>query len=166
MGQDSTGLRTSNVRRFSISKAAKGVSTGLASAMIVAIGGLYLLAPTTEALAMNVQQHADTSNHREVIYGSVKTYQKVPIQGAEVIIYKNVNGRKDVLKILHDQANGTYRSVVILPKGPYFVEVIVILGGRTLTHTKKVFLTPGRDYKISARTTIHNVFSLLPVSSY
>jgi hypothetical protein len=150
-----------------VRKAAKKVSVGFASLSIVVGAGLYLLAPTSEALAMTVSTHASaTLGHKEVLYGSVVDYHGVAIHSAEMVFGTVDHGKREVFNTLYTHPSGAFRGVVAVGPGEYFVELIVHTSGHDFTKTRDLAIAFGHYYKVSGRVTISNVFAILPVTSY
>ena len=142
------------------------LGAGLISLLVVGGAVLYVLAPTSEALAMSVSSRASHLAGHEVIYGEVTDYTHHVVHNADVLIYSLVHGRHILVRELRAGPNGTYRTVLEKPRGIYVVELVVRANGRTLTRLRTMRLVPGRDYRVSGRVTVHDLFAFLPVSSY
>lgn len=142
------------------------LGAGLISLLVVGGSVLYVLAPNSEALAMSVSSRTSHLAGHEVIYGEVTDYTHHVVHNADVLIYSLVHGRRVLVRELRAGPNGTYRAMLDTPRGVYVVELVVHANGRTLTRSRTMHLVPGRDYRVSGRVTVHDLFAFLPVSSY
>ncbi len=150
----------------SVSKFIRPFGVGLISLFVVGGSVLYVLSPSSEALAMNVSSRASHADGHEVIYGEVTDFTHHVVRNADVLIYSLVHGRRVLVRELHTGPNGTYSGMFDTPGGVYVVELVVHVGGQTLTHFRTMHMVPGSDYRVSGRVTVHDLFAFLPVSSY
>lgn len=145
----------------------------LASAAIVGAAVLFVVAPTTVALAVSVQarvlapaRHAKVPAHREVLYGRVENVVGAPLRGASILVIERVGRRERVVARIRTGRNGTYRRSLLLRRGRYVLELEARISGRIITKVRAIVLVPGHAYEASARATARRLFSILPVGSY
>jgi hypothetical protein len=129
-----------------------------ASLLVVAVAVVYLVAPTTEALAISLNSHVTISKNHEVVYGKVLNSASKPIAGAII----NVDGAKSV----KTSGRGIFREVLSLTPGTYSIGCQANVGGHHLSASTNANLRYGHAYHLSCRVTLHNFLYIFPVGSY
>ena len=159
-------MRSNSERRGPVRRLGRAVAAGTVSLAVVAVAGLYLMAPTTPALALDVSAHAAShAAGRELLYGDVLDFHGHVVHHVLVEIETTGRGRHRVA-LIHPTASGEYRVAEHLARGRYEIVLVVDYGGHRLMKVRDVVLGPGRDYRVVGHVTLHDVFTLLPVSSY
>jgi hypothetical protein len=151
--------------RGSALKATRKISVGLLSLTVLAGAALYLVAPSTEALAMTVSVHSSRAlGHAEILYGSVKDYQGVPMHHAEMVFGTTTDGRRVVYNTLFTHPNGAFRGKVAVHTGEYFVQLIVTQMG-TLSRGRRIsecHLVTTTGCQVALRSTMSSQSSRSP----
>lgn len=142
--------------------AVRKVAASAVSLSVVAAATLYLIAPSSASVAMNVGQVGRVQPKTEVVFGKVSNLAGHPVTHAKVLVLKDTR----VVAQFSTSARGLYRGVVRLATGRYDIEMIVPLGHQVVRGERSVLLQSGRAYRASGHLTTRGIFSFLPVSSY
>jgi hypothetical protein len=160
----------------------------LCSAAVVALGVLYLFAPSRPRLAMTVHDEgvaafvrqageqppallaaspraprACRGSGTEVLYGAVKAAHGVRISTTTIAV-RTLRGQTCASVVLHH--TGTYRSVLHLPPHLYRLRITVVAEGATVSDTRPIRLRDRHAYRASVTVESSSLFAFLPISSY
>jgi hypothetical protein len=135
------------------------ISAICASLLVLTVAVVYLVAPTTEALAVTLQSHhASVGKKHEVIYGKVLNSSSKPIRGATITVGDPLATKTST--------KGVFREVLSLAPGKYSVGCSLRVGGKILHATTNAYLSYGSAYDLRCKVTVRNVLYVFPVGNY
>lgn len=144
--------------------------TALASAAIVALGVVYVLAPSTETFAVSVHVNrtapSSIAKNHEVVYGTAEGVNRSPIAGSRLVIVERESGGMVVVAKATANKEGVYREAGALAPRRYLLEVEIPVSQHTVFARKWLSLEPGFAYHVSTHITTNSVFTFFPVGSY
>jgi hypothetical protein len=142
--------------------------TALASALAVVGTGWYLVSPPQTALAVEVATVMTTrvAAGHELVFGTVRDSKGAPVPRAAVTIGHRVGNRFVTDVALKTAGDGTFRKSLALAAGAYLIKVVSKVGGKTLTTTHAIKLTPGRAYSVTVKQLRKGGLTIVPVRGY
>lgn len=135
------------------------------SALVVLASTAFIMSPVAVTLADEVRTTSIPSKST-VFYGKVTDTGGEPISKARVVVYHYSRGRQHIDAVMHTAKNGTYRKVLRL-HGRVYVQISVKTGKRTVvSRPRRLDVSTGHAYRVSARLVRRTVITFLPIFSY